>query len=148
MEFKQDTFTFTRIQYTSYSDRGSNRDKWLTDFPDCDLNFSFRLQQLTSLEVDPKGKILKLTDPNLLDYPFIYIIEPGHMYLMEDEVLGLRHYLENGGFLLVDDFWGEAEWYQFESQLNRIFPDRKWVELPLEHEIFQCVYQQIGRAHV
>jgi hypothetical protein len=62
------------------------------------------------------------------------------MYLMEDEVLGLRHYLENGGFMMVDDFWGEREWDQFESQLTRVFPNRKWVELPLEHEIFHCVY--------
>ncbi len=146
-EFKQDTLTFVRIQYTSFSDRG-DRGKWAIDFPDSDLNFSFRLQQLTSLEVDPKGKILRLTDPDLLNYPFIYLIEPGHMNLMEDEVLGLRHYLENGGFMMVDDFWGEREWYQFESQLDRIFPDRKWVELPLEHEIFHCVYDMKVKPQV
>jgi len=139
-EFKRDTFTFARIQYTSFSDRG-RYDKWQIDFPDSDLNFSFRLQQLTSLEVDPKGKIVRLTDPDLFDYPFIYLIEPGHMYLTEDEVLGLRHYLENGGFMMVDDFWGEREWYQFYTQLRRVFPDKEPVELPLEHEIFHCVYE-------
>src|SRR4051812_7104270 len=57
--FKKDVFTFVRIKYSS--DGGSGRyrggyggwggDRWLTDFPDSDLNFSFRLQQLTSLKV-------------------------------------------------------------------------------------------------
>ncbi|MDP6060122.1 MAG: DUF4159 domain-containing protein [Pirellulaceae bacterium] len=139
-EFKQDTFTFARIHYTSLSDRG-DWGKWRVDFPDSDLNFSFRLQQLTSLEVDPMGKVVRLTDPDLLDYPFIYVIEPGDMYLAEDEVLGLRHYLENGGFMMVDDFWGEQEWYQFYTQLKRVFPQKEPVELPLEHEIFHCVYE-------
>ena len=134
-EFKHDVFTFVRVEYSSY--RWS---KWRTDYPDSDLNFSFRLQELTSLKVDPNGKILKLTDPELLDYPFIYIIEPGDMALEEAEVRGLRKYLENGGFLMVDDFWGEDEWFGFYQNIKRVFPDREPVELPLEHEIFHCVY--------
>ena len=57
--FKDDVFTFVRVKYSSY--RGWN--KWATDYPDSDLNFSFRLQQLTSLKCDPNGLILELTDP-------------------------------------------------------------------------------------
>ena len=53
---------------------------------------------------------------------------------------GLRRYLLNGGFLMVDDFWGEDEWNNFYQQIKRVFPDREPVELPLEHEIFHCVY--------
>ena len=51
-EFKHDTFTFVRIKYTSFSDHGEYG-KWSTDYLDADVNFSFRLQELTSLEVDP-----------------------------------------------------------------------------------------------
>ena len=51
--------------------------RWATDFPDSDLNFSFRLQQLTSLKVNPDPITMRLTDERLFDYPFIYIIEPG-----------------------------------------------------------------------
>ncbi len=51
--------------------------RWTTDFPDSDLNFSYRLQQLTSLKVNPAPVTLRLTDDKLFDYPFIYIIEPG-----------------------------------------------------------------------
>ena len=134
--FEKDLFTFVRIRYGSDYGRG----KWSTDYPDSDLNFSYRLQQLTAMNVHPEGKILELTDPELFDYPFIYIIEPGDMYLHEGEVLGLRRYLLNGGFLMVDDFWGEREWRQFYSQIKRVFPDREPIELPLSHDIFHCVY--------
>ena len=53
----------------------------------------------------------------------------------------LRRYLLQGGFMLVDDFWGEREWYNFYTQIKRVFPDREPVELPIEHEIFRCVYE-------
>ncbi|HMC10865.1 MAG TPA: DUF4159 domain-containing protein, partial [Pirellulaceae bacterium] len=143
--FKNDVFTFVRVRYSDgYGRRGGwggyGGGKWATDYPDSDLNFSFRLQQLTSLEVDPNGKILELTDPTLFDYPWLYMIEPGNMYLEEGEVLALRKYLLNGGFLMVDDFWGDYEWQNFYENIKRVFPDREPRELPLEHEIFHCVY--------
>ena len=136
--FKADVFTFVRVKYSSHGGgRGGN---WATDYPDSDLNFSYRLHELTALEVDPNGKILELTDDALLDYPWIYLIEPGRMSLTEAEVVGLRKYLLNGGFMMVDDFWGEYEWDNFYREIKRVFPDREPVELPLEHEIFHCVY--------
>lgn len=134
--FEKDVFTFVRVQY----DSRSYRSKWRTDFPDADLNLSYRLQQMTSLKVDPEGKIVRLTDPELFEYPFIYIIEPGAMSLSEEEVLALREYLNRGGFLMIDDFWGEREWANLEREMKRVLPNRSWRELPLEHEIFHIVY--------
>lgn len=138
-EFERDVFTFVRIRYYSWRDsyRGG---KWQTDYPDSDLNFSFRLQQLTSLKVNPQPIILELTDPELRKYPFIYIIEPGQLEFSEAEVAALRRYLTNGGFLMVDDFWGDNEWYNFYSQIKRVFPDREPQELPVDHPIFHIVY--------
>lgn len=138
-EFKHDVFTFVRVAYASWRDRGWTP-KWKTDYPDSDLNFSYRLSELTSLKVDPDGKIVRLTDPELFDYPFIYLIEPGEMTLDDAEVAALRRYLLNGGFLMVDDFWGEREWDNLSGEMKRVFPDREPQELPLEHEIFHCVY--------
>lgn len=150
-KFKDDVFTFCRIRYNSYGRWG----KWATDYPDADLNFSYRLQQLTSLHTHPDGIILDLTDPKLFDYPFIYIIEPGDLSFEEAEVTALRSYLLNGGFLMVDDFWGQYELDNFLHELRRVFPDREATEIPLEHPIFHCVYDlkerpqipAIGHAH-
>lgn len=148
-EFSHDIFTFVRIRYSSgyggggyrggYG-RGFSGGRWATDYPDSDLNFSFRLQQLTSMEVDPEGVVLELTDPELFDYPFIYMLEPGRLVFSEEEVECLRHYLLNGGFLMVDDFWGENEWDNFYYEIKRVFPNREPVELPLRHPIFHAVF--------
>jgi len=141
--FKADLFTFVRVRYSSHGGGwggGWGGGGWATDYPDSDLNFSYRLHELTALEVDPYGKIIELTDEALFDYPFIYVIEPGRMLLEEAEVTALRRYLMNGGFMMVDDFWGEAEWANFYREIKRVFPEFEPVELPLEHEIFHIVY--------
>jgi hypothetical protein len=138
--FPYDEFTFARIKYTSYGGRRGWQ-KWATDYPDADLNFSFRLQQLTSFKVNTNPVVVELTDSELFDYPFVYMAEPGDLYFSEEEVKSLRRYLLQGGFLMVDDFWGEREWYNFYTQIKRVFPDREPVELPLEHPIFNCVYE-------
>lgn len=142
--FAHDVFTFVRVRYGSYS-RWS---RWATDYPDADLNFSFRLQQLTSLKVDPNGRILELTDPELFRYPFIYIIEPGDLSFTEEEVVALRRYLLNGGFLMVDDFWGDDEYDNFYREIKRVFPDREPLELPLDHPVFHCVYDLSERPQI
>lgn len=135
-EFKHDVFTFVRIEYDSDRRPGA----WLTDFPDSDLNLSYRLQQLTSMKVDPNGRIMRLTDPDLFKYPFLYLIEPGGIVLDSEEISALRRYLLNGGFLMVDDFWGENEWQRLYFAMKQVFPEREPIELPLEHPIFHCVY--------
>jgi hypothetical protein len=136
--FKQDKFTFVRIEYSSADRR---RSSWATDYPDADLNLSTQLGRLTTLKFDPKGLVLKLTDGRLSDYPFIYMSEPGSLSLSDEEVAALRKYLLGGGFLMVDDFWGQAEWKQFYTEIKRVFPDREPTELPLEHKIFHCVFE-------
>ena len=139
--FRSDVFTFVRVQYDSYGGRGRGwGGGWMTDYPDAELNFSYRLQQLTSMKVDPNGKVLRLTDDELFDHPFIYMIEPGSLEFSEEEVAALRRYLDNGGFLMVDDFWGEDEWENFYDEIKRVFPDREPEELDISHPIFHCVY--------
>ena len=138
--FESDVFTFVRIKYQSGYGYGRQRGGWFIDYPDSDLNFSLRLQQLTSLKVNPNPVVLELTDDRLFEYPFVYIIEPGALIFSEEEVITLRRYCLNGGFVMVDDFWGETQYENLRRELKRVFPDRDPYEVPLEHEIFHCVY--------
>src|SRR5262245_7981366 len=77
-EVPHDVFTFVRIEYTSVRMRGrwGGRGDWTTDWPDADLNFSFRLHEMTSLRVEPDAhdKYIRIEDPKLFDYPFVYIV--------------------------------------------------------------------------
>jgi Domain of unknown function (DUF4159) len=139
-KFSHDVFTFVRIRYSSKYGPGLSGGNWATDYPDSDLNFSYRLHELTSLEVDPNGVVLELTDPRLFDYPFIYMLECGRLEFREDEVKILRRYLLNGGFLMVDDFWGENEWDNFYHEIKRVFPDREPKELPFSHPVFHIPF--------
>ncbi len=157
-EFSHDVFTFVRIRYASgygdyggYGGRGGGRrgrggfgrgggGGWATDYPDSDLNFSYRLHQLTAMQVHPDGLVLELTDPELFNYPFIYMLEVGRLVFSEEEVKALRKYLLNGGFLLVDDFWGDDQWFNFYREIKRVFPEREPVDIPLEDNIFHIPY--------
>ena len=132
--FEKDAFTFVRIirDRSPFSSGGS----WITDFPDSDLNLSYRVQQMTSLKVDPNGRAMRLTNPDLFNYPWIYMVEVGSLELRDEEVPILRKYLLNGGFLMVDDFWGETQYQGFYRQLKRVFPEREPVELAMDHPIF------------
>jgi Domain of unknown function (DUF4159) len=140
--FQGDIFTFVRVKYhvDGRYGFGHTRERWAIDFPDSDLNFSFRLGQMSSMRVNPDGRVLELTDKALFDHPFIYLVEPGRLTFADDELIVLRRYLLNGGFLMVDDFWGDGEWRNFETELKRLFPERKVVDLSMEHPIFHCVF--------
>ena len=138
-DFRHDVFTFVRIKYRSTADRTSYA--WWTDYPDADLNLSWRLSQLTSLKVDPDGKVIDITDEALLDHPFAVMSGVPAIEVNDEEVAALRRYMTNGGFILVDDFWGDRNYDHFYNEVVRkVFPGREPQELPLSHEIFHCVY--------
>ncbi len=135
IQFKTSDFTFVRISYSEPP--GS----WDTDWPAADRRFSAHVGNLTGLSTNGDGLVWELTDPNLSQYPFIYIVEGGRMRLSDAEVAGLRDYLLGGGFLMVDDFWGEQEWESLAGELRRVFPDREPIELQIDHEIFRNPYE-------
>jgi hypothetical protein len=141
--FERDAFTFARVHYSVDGSHGWGHsppeDRWSIDFPDSDLNLSWRLQQVTSLKSDPDGRVIKITDKELFRYPFIYIVEAGKLTFTAEEIPILRRYLLNGGFLMFDDFWGDKDWESLQLELKKIFPDREPVELQLTHPIFHCV---------
>jgi len=145
--FSADVFTFARIKRDRYPYSWGGG-TWWTDAPDSDLNLSFRLQQITAMKVDPDGIFLTLKDEELRNYPFIYMVEPGTLTFSDDEVGALRRYLLNGGFLMLDDFWGEAEWARMEGELKKVFPDRNFVELDLSDPLYHCVFDIRSKGQV
>ena len=152
LKFKVDSFTFVRVKYSDFAG-ARRRGSWATDYPDSDVNLSARFAKETGLKTDPAGKVLGLTDPELKKFPFIYLTEPGRLVLSDAEAKNLRDYLLGGGFLMVDDFWGEAEWENFAVELKKVFPDREPKELPLDHSVFHCFYKidkkpQVPSIHV
>ncbi len=148
--FERDVFTFARVRYeAALGGRGrGGGGGWSTDAPDSDLNLSWRLQQITALRTDPNGRVLRVTDPDLADFPFIYIVEPGRLHFNPDEVVALRAYLNNGGFLMLDDFWGDAAWENVARVFKQVFPDRGFTELTLDHPLYRSVFTITEKGQV
>ncbi|MEY2881750.1 MAG: hypothetical protein RLZZ15_4130 [Verrucomicrobiota bacterium] len=147
--FEKDVFTFARLVFKTspnYGDIYNYRGRlgWWVDYPDADLNFSYRLQQMTSIPTDPDGRVVRLGDPDLTDFPVIFTTHVENMRLSEREVEKLRAYLLNGGALFIADFWGTRSWDHFEGQMKRVLPGRGWTELQSDHPIFHCVFDLKG----
>jgi hypothetical protein len=131
-------FFFTRAIYRGGGYRGA---PWRTDFPKADRQFLTILDRLVDLlDAYEMENAVRLDDPDIRKYPFLYALEVGYMYLSEPEVKGLRDYLLAGGFLMIDDFWGSWEWANFETEIRRVLPEYQIVEVPLDHPVFNTVY--------
>jgi len=154
----KDVFTFVRVIYDGggygYGRRGGSG--WATDLNEyrddgggcSDIHLPWRLQQMTSMRTDPDSRLLRVTDPELPDYPFIYIVEPGGLYFSDEEATALRKYLLNGGFLMMDDFWGDYALENVIEQMKKVFPNREFAELPLDHQIYHCVFEIKSKGQV
>lgn len=86
------------------------------------------------------GTILMLDDPTLFKYPFAYMSEPGYWSLSEAEEVGLRNYLLKGGFLIFDDFHSDAHWYNLETQMRKVLPELRWVQLEATHPVYHAFF--------
>ncbi len=139
-------WTFARIRYSSPPDRLADfrrtywSDPWSIDGPAAEQNLSRRMGRVTTIVVN-EPVILELADDALWDHPWIYFVEPANIEFTEAEVGILRQFLLRGGTATLDDFHGPVEWDLVERQLARVFPDRAFVELGLDHPVFTCFYQ-------
>jgi hypothetical protein len=141
------SFTYCRVMYTSerYEPGGQG---WRTDYPDADVNLSIRLAELTRTRVSrldsgmPNHLVVRLTDDALFDCPFVMIEDAGTAGFHEEEIDALRTYLQKGGFMWVDDFWGARAWDSWVRQLRRVLPSAEYPihDLPLDHPLFRTTF--------
>ncbi len=68
--------------------------------------------------------------------------EPGGAYFDDVEAANLRAYLLKGGFLWVDDFWGEVAWRNWETQIRKALPaaDYPIRDLTTAHPMFHTLF--------
>ncbi|NIM50617.1 MAG: DUF4159 domain-containing protein [Gemmatimonadales bacterium] len=131
-------FYFTRAEYTSYGRRRFG--SWAVDFPKADRQFLIGLRHLTNIDAYELENPVRLDDPDLRRFPFLYALEVGYMSLTEPEVAGLRDYLLAGGFLVIDDFWGTRQWANFEAEMRRVLPEYDIVDIPVDHALLSAFY--------
>ena len=139
-------FAFARLVY---ADGGYDSwPRWQADWPDAETHFSAGLARLTSIDVATEGVLVRMSGESVFDYPWIYVVEVGFLHLSVEEINQLREYLLRGGFLMVDDFHGRAEWQQFEYVMGQVFPDQAIVDLTNDNEAFHVMYDLTEREQI
>ena len=140
------SFNFCRVM-TSYSNMGDGGG-WMVDYPRADINLSIRLSELTKTQIsladsgEPNHLVVRLTDPELFQCPFIMMTEVGTTYFAPEEAQRLREYLMKGGFLWADDFWGSYAWDHWASEFSKVLPPAEFPikDLALDHPIFRSQF--------
>ena len=123
--------TIARLQYDGGGDWYAN--------PSSLPNLLSAIRERTSIKVEKAEARVRLTDETLWDFPFLHITGHGNIRLSETEVARLREYLLRGGFLHVSDNYGLDS--AFRREIERVFPDRPLVDVPLTHPVYHLVYQ-------
>ncbi len=126
----QQPVTVVRIKYGGGGDWYGNR----TTF----VNLFRFMRQHTNIPTAEKEVAHSPADPDFLKYPIAYIAGHGNIKFTEEEVVRLRTYLANGGFLWADDDYGMDKF--FRREMKRVLPEARWVELPFDHPIYHIVF--------
>lgn len=95
-------------------------------------------QKQVPISINPEYDDIALGSPDLFDYPFIFLTGHGNISINEAEASNLRKYLDNGGFLYVDDDYGLDN--HFRKVINQVYPNEKLVELPFSHPVYHQVF--------
>jgi len=124
-------FTLARLKYTGggdwYSDESSLR------------NLLRTLKERGDIRVShDKEAVVTATDPELWNFPMLFMTGHGNVKLNDDELKALRAYLDQGGFLWADDNFGLDP--SFRALMLRLYPDSPLTELPFTHPIFKTPF--------
>jgi hypothetical protein len=115
---------------------------WSHDYPRAERNFMKILKEITTLDPytgSAGGAIVDIGSADLFRYPVSYMAEAGFWTQTDDEAANVRAYLLKGGFMIFDDFRGN-DWTNFDTQMRRVLPDVRMVELDLSHPIFHSFF--------
>lgn len=124
------SFTLARIKYRGGGD-------WYNDPSSLKNLIQFAKRQLP-ISISEEYQDVALGSRDLFDYPFAFLTGHGTIAINQAEASNLREYLDNGGFLYIDDDYGLDE--HFRNMIGQIFPDEELVEIPFEHPIYHQVF--------
>jgi uncharacterized protein DUF4159 len=139
--------TFVRLRYSGNFRRDPG---WVHDYPTADIHMMKILSELSITPARTDGSnILTLDDPELCHYPIAYMSEPGFWVPSESEAAGLRNYLLKGGFIIFDDFRSrEGHWYNLETQMRRVLPQHRFIQLDAKSPIFNSFFEITTLQHL
>jgi uncharacterized protein DUF4159 len=139
---KETEFAYARIRYHMTRDAIFVREvPWHHDYPFGDETFPTFVKGVTGIHTKPDSyQIVDIDSPELFDFPFAYLCEPGYLNLNEKDTENFREYLDRGGFVFVDDFRGPRHLDNLIREMKKVYPDRDLVRLDISEPIFKSFY--------
>ena len=136
-------FVFARVQFTSFTRGGFGYlQGWAHDYPDAEEHILQIANEATGLNTQKISYVIvDLDSEEIFNYPFLYFSEVGEMNMTEKEVANFREFLNRGGFAMIDDFDTQPQLDWFAAQMKRVFPNRDFVEMTLDHPLFHTFYE-------
>lgn len=122
--------TIARLQYEGGGDWYAN--------PSSIPNLLRAIRERTTLKVADRERVVTLASEQLWSEPYLYMTGHGNVHFSESDLERLRAWLNQGGFLHVDDNYGMDQ--SIRRELARLLPDRELVDVPVEHPIYHLVY--------
>ena len=123
-------FNIARIQYSGGGD-------WYAD-PSSLPNLIDFISDKTNIKIDSSEYKIKLTSESLYGHTFLYLTGHGNIRFSDEEIGALRNHLLKGAFLHADDNYGMHD--SFKREMKKVFPEKEWVELPIDHPIYSCYF--------
>lgn len=103
--------------------------------------FLATLSEETNIRAARKLKPVKLSSPNVFEYPFAIMTGEGTFTLHEQERVNLKAYLSRGGFLLASAGCSSKAWARsFQAEMKKIFPKKEMKKIAMDHALFRTVY--------
>ncbi|MBK7105415.1 MAG: DUF4159 domain-containing protein [Ignavibacteriae bacterium] len=124
-------FEIARVKYSGGGD-------WYND-PSAEINLLKFVSEKTNIITNPVYKFVDIETTEIFSFPFLFLTGHGNIILTEKSANNLRDYLDNGGFLYVDDDYGLDK--SFRRELKKVFPNNELIELPFNHEIYNSFYE-------
>jgi len=145
--------TEVRVDWQSEFKRGfdwrEGNTNWTIDYPRSDRHLAAAIRRLTRIDARSVEQPINLDDDDdVFNYPWLYAVEVGHWQLTDSQIAKFREFLLRGGFFMCDDFHASNEWEIFIYTMNKVFPDRKIVDIPDKDAIFHTVFDLDDRYQV
>ena len=142
-------FTIVRLKFTTNSPAGyyyGGMPAWAHGYPASERNLVKILSEISAIRpLLEKSTVIGLDDPQLFKYPVAYMSEADYWGMTDKEAASLRQYLLKGGFIIFDDFRddnrdGFQGWATFTTQMRRVLPEGKVVDLKPTDAIFHSFF--------
>ena len=128
-------FTFARIKYRSGN--------WDTD-QRMPANLLNSLVEYTTIPINQEEKVVDLASNELFLYPFTYLSGHKLVQFNQQERNNFKKYVENGGFVFVDDCNHDIDGLfakSFEAQMSSLFGSSALKKIPNNHEIYSSFFK-------